>query len=124
MSSQEEKGYITVIKGVAISLISIIIGILVFSIVVKNAMLGEGIIKAVNQFIKIVCIFLGCFFAVRGKLGLLKGVIIGILAIVLSHLLFALFGGSFSFGTEFWLDIAFASAIGAVSGILAVNVRK
>lgn len=123
-SSIEEKGWLTVLKGIGISVLVIIIGILVFSVIVKITLISEGVVKAVNQGIKIVSVFLGCFFVVKGRLGFLKGMLIGIGTIILSHLLFALFGGTFSWGAELLLDVVFSLSIGAVSGILAVNVRK
>lgn len=123
-SSIEEKWYITVFRGVGITLLAIIFCTLIFSAIVKATLISEGTIKAINQFIKILSVFLGCFFAVRGKLGFLKGLLIGVVSIILSHALFSLISGNVFFGAQLWLDVIFALSIGAVSGILAVNVKK
>ena len=39
------------------------------------------------------------------------------------HLIFLLFGAA-SFGTGFLIDLALLTVVGAISGIIAVNVKK
>ena len=117
-------GVSSIIKGVATSVIVTLVGVLIFAGVVKLTFLGQSIIKTVNQFIKILSIFFGCFFCVSGKNGLIKGAIIGVLSMVITYLLFALIGGEISFGKPFFLDLVFGLIVGGISGIIAVNVKK
>ncbi len=124
MANGQENFFITVLKGVFISLIATLIGVLLFSIVVKVATLSTPIIKVVNQFIKILSVFIGCFWSVRGGLGYLKGIAVGGGTTLFTYLLFALIGGAAVFGASFFVDLLFCMTIGAVSGIVAVNVKK
>lgn len=112
-----------VIKGTIIAVIVTLIGILIFAWIVKCAILGESVIKAVNQFIKIISIFLGCVFSISNKQGLLRGIAIGVSSTVITYLLFSLFVGEISFDYHFYLDLVFGLILGALSGIIAVNVK-
>lgn len=115
--------FLSAVKGVGLAVISMLFGVLVFAFIVKLTALSSGAIKAVNQFIKITSVFCGCFFTLKGKAGLIKGVIVGLFSTVIIYLIFALIGGEKVFGTGFLLDMLFGAAIGAVSGIIAVNTR-
>ena len=125
MNNTEKSGSITsIIKGVATATIVTLIGILIFAGVVKLASLSQMVIKSVNQFIKILSMFLGCFFCISGKNGLIKGIVIGVMSMIVIYVLFTLIGGQVSFGKEFFIDVIFGLIVGGVSGIIAVNVKK
>ena len=113
-----------IIKAVFSAVIITLVGVLIFAGIVKFALLGQGVIKAVNQFIKILAIFLGCSFSIRCKNGLIKGILMGFLTTVITYLLFSLFCGEMMFGNNFLLDLIFTSVIGAISGIISVNIKK
>ena len=126
MSRTESKDnfLLNVIKGIGTALIVALVGVLIFAAVVKIASLSETVIKSVNQFIKVLAVFLGCFFSVRGGKGLIKGAFIGAISTAIMQLLFAFFGGNVSFGLGFILDVVFTLIIGAISGVIVVNLRK
>lgn len=105
-------------------LIIVLAGILIFAGIIKIACLSDGVIKPVNQFIKILSVFLGCFFSVRGKLGFLKGGLVGAIGMAITYLVFSLIGGQISFGGTFVLDLLFGLVVGIISGIVAVNLKK
>ena len=113
-----------VIKAVFSAVIITLVGVLIFAGLLKFTLLSQSVIKAVNQFIKIIAIFLGCSFCIRGKNGLIRGAIMGFLTTVITYLLFSLFCGEMIFGNNFLLDLIFTSVIGGVSGIISVNVKK
>ena len=120
-----EKGFFsTIIKGALCSVIITLFSVLIFALIVKFTLLNSGVIKAVNQFIKIISILLGSMFFIRGKLGLIKGAILGLLTTIITYLLFSLFCGGISFNGSFILDIIFTAIIGGISGVLAVNMKK
>ncbi len=120
-----EKGIFSgVLRGVLYAVIITLISVLIFAFIVKFALLGSGVIKAVNQFIKIISIFLGCSLSIRGNLGLVKGALVGAFTTIITYLLFSLFSGSVTFNGSFILDIVFTAIIGGISGILAVNMKK
>ena len=113
-----------VIKGVLTAVIITLVGVLIFAGIVKFALLNSGVIKAVNQFIKIIAIFLGISLNIRGSNGLLRGAIMGFLTTVITYLLFSLFCGEMVFGSSFLLDLIFTSVIGGITGIISVNMKK
>ena len=123
--SYKEKGFtVSFIKGVFTAVISALVGVLIFALIIKMANLSSGVVKPVNQFIKVISIFLGCFFAVSGKRGYIKGGLIGIISIIIIYLLFALISGANVFSGGFIIDLLFSLAVGVLSGILAVNLKK
>lgn len=124
MSYKERSFTVSFIKGVFTAVISALVGVLIFALIIKMASLSSTVVKPVNQFIKVISIFLGCFFAVSGKRGYLKGGLIGIVSIIIIYLLFALISGASVFANGFTLDLLFSLAIGVLSGILAVNLKK
>ena len=113
----------SVIKATALALIASLAGVLLFALIVKFAALSQTAIKTVNQFIKVIAVFIGCFFSVKGKLGIVKGGVSGALCTVLLYAIFSLMSGSGFFSIEMFIDILFTAVVGAISGIIAVNVR-
>ena len=116
--------FVSIVKGIATALIITLVGVLIFAGIVKLATLSSGVIKAVNQFIKILSVFLGCSFSLKESKGLIKGAIVGVCSTVLTYLIFALIGSGISFGLAFLLDIVLGLVVGGVSGVIAVNVKK
>lgn len=125
MEKIKENGFVqNVVKGVANVIIITLVSVLIFAGVVKLAILNSSVIKAVNQFIKIVSIFLGCSFTIKENKGFIKGLLIGGFSTVIIYLLFSLIGGGVSFGLGFMLDIFLGVIVGATSGVICVNFKK
>ena len=112
--------WLSVAKGTIVSLCFVMVSILLFAFVVKWASLGEGAISIVNQVLKIVAIFFGVFVAMKktNEKYLLKGVLVGFLFSLLSFVLFSTLNGSFDLGLSFFVDLIFASIIGALCAII------
>ncbi|MBQ6728006.1 MAG: TIGR04086 family membrane protein [Clostridia bacterium] len=120
----QSKTFLTsVIKATALSLISSLVGILLFALIVKLVALSDGTVKTVNQFIKVIAVFIGCFFSVKGKLGIVKGGVSGALCTVLLYAVFALMSGSGIFSVQTLADMLFTAVVGGIAGIIAVNLR-
>lgn len=113
-----------VFKGIGVALTVTLIGVFIFAFVIKAACLSSGVIKAVNQFIKILSIFLACMFSIKGGSGFLKGAIIGLLSMVVTYLVFLLMGSGATFDGGFILDLVFGLVVGAISGIITVNLKR
>ena len=114
----------SVLKGSFTALITTLIAILIFAGVIKMASLSSGAIKSVNQFIKALSVFLGCMFCVKENKGLLKGLFIGAIFSLLTVLVFSLITGiSFSV-TSVIIDLAFLTVVGAICGIITVNIKR
>ncbi len=115
----------SVLKGSFIAVSVSLILILLFALVIKFANIPDVAIAPVNQGIKIVSIFLGCFFALKKypQKGLLTGSLIGIIYTFLAFFVFSLLGGTIQFNFTIFIDIVFAIIIGALSGIFSVNKK-
>ena len=112
-----------IVKSVLLSVLFCAAAVLIFSLVLKFANLSDSVIKPVNQFIKAFAILFGCFFGLRGEKGWLKGLISGILTVMLTYLVFAMIGGDFAFSWLIFAELAFGAVAGVLSGIVAVNVH-
>ncbi len=123
-SNKSSNFIVQIIKGVFTTLIVMLVAVFLFAWIVKLASLNYGVIKAVNQFIKVLAVFIGCFFSLRESKGLIKGLLVGALSAVLISLIFVLISSEASFGIGFFIDIIFISILGAISGIISVNIRK
>ena len=110
---------IQIVKGIAVSVFCTMAAILLFAVVLKIATVSHTAVKAVNQFIRCVALFLGCFFSFCGKNGLSKGVITGGLWAIIMFVIFTLFGNSYGLLS----DVIFGVIVGGISGIATVNFK-
>jgi putative membrane protein (TIGR04086 family) len=125
MSKEREENnvFLMILKGVTTTVLVTLSLILLFALVVKVAQLNGSVIKWVNQFLKIISIFIGVFFSVKGSLGLLKGGLIGVFSTVITFIVFAFMGGSIS-SSSVIIDSLFGGLTGAIVGIMAVNRKN
>lgn len=114
---------IQIAKAVVLAVLFCLAAVIIFSFVLKFAALSESVIRPVNQCIKAFAILFGCFFAIRGEKGWLKGLTAGLLTVMLTWLVFAAVGGDFSLTWLIFADLGFGAVAGFLSGIVAVNVR-
>ena len=110
-------------RGVSLAIIVCLAAVLIFALVIQFTGLPESVIMPVNQFIKVLAMFIGCFFSLRGSKGWLKGGLVGLIAGGLTFLLFALLGG-FPSGLRILWDLLFCVGVGILSGIISVNLKK
>ncbi len=121
----ERAGFFSgIIKGALTAVIITLVGVLIFAGITKFTLFNNGVIKAVNQFIKILAIFLGCSFNIRGNNGFIRGGFLALLSTVITYSLFSLFCGTSAFNQNFLFDLIFTIIIGAISGVITVNVKK
>ena len=107
-----------VIKGVGTALITTLLGIIIFGFIVKAATLSPSVIKAVNQFLKVISVFLGCIFSAGNGKGLIKGVLVGLFYTVIVYLIFNLLFSGIAFDGSFFIDLIFSCVIGGLAGII------
>ena len=114
-----------ILKGSLIAVSISLILILLFAVLIKLTNIPDVAISPVNQVIKIISIFLGCFLCLKKlpQKGLVTGSFVGMLYTVLAFLIFSLLGGTFSFNLTLLSDIIFATIIGGICGIMAVNKK-
>lgn len=124
MQKNKNGFFISILLSAGLSIICALIGILIFALIVKFTNFNSGVIKAVNQFLKVIAIFIGCFFILKQGKGAIKGLLSGIIFTIILYLIFSLISGSFNFGVSFIVDLLFCAIIGAICGIISVNVKK
>lgn len=125
MSTKSQSGFVSVaLKGVLASVSFVLFGVLLFALSIKLFGFSSSVIKPVNQIIKVLSVFCGVMIGVRGNKGFIKGGAVGFLSMLLTYVVFAFMGGESIFGAGFVLDLVFGAAVGAISGIISVNVKK
>ncbi len=124
MEKASNNGVACVIKGVLTAVITALIGILIFALVIKLTVLSSNTVKIVNQFIKLISVFLGCMVAVRAEKGLIKGALIGVISNFIIYLVFSILGGVGVFTLSFLIDAIFLVIVGGIAGVIAVNLKK
>ena len=92
----------------------------------KFTNIPESTIKPVNQVIKGLSILIGVFIALKKskELGLVSGLLIGFLYTIVAFVIFSCLGGVFAFDITFLTDILFGAVMGAICGIICVNLKK
>ena len=114
----------SIVKGVLLALAISVLGAIVFAVVLRACSLSDKVIYPVTQTLKGLAIALGALFFVRGEKGWLKGGIIGLIFTAVSYLAFSALGGDFSLSWLIVAELFFGVFIGALSGIIAVNVKR
>ena len=113
-------------KGVLIALCTSLVLVLVFAFLVKFTYISDSAIAPVNQVIKGISIFLGVFVGLKKckELGLVSGLLIGFIYTLVAFLVFSILSGAFSFDITLLTDTVFGAVIGAICGIISVNIKK
>lgn len=128
VQSDERKGgfLLALVKGVVVGLCVALLGILIFAFLLRFTSIPDTIIAPVNQVIKGVSIFFGVFIGMKKhkSMGLLSGLLIGLLFTIFAFLVFSILNGAFAFDRTLVNDIIFGCVIGAICGIICVNLKK
>ena len=116
--------WLSVIKGCMWAVSITLIAILLFAIIIRFTNLPDSFIMPINQIIKIFSIMLGCFLGakVKPEKGLKMGFFIGLFYSISAFIIFSILSSSFSISTTLIIDTVFASVIGAICGVFAVNI--
>ena len=117
-------GAVQVGKGARVSIIFTLAAVLVFALAVKLFSLSSSVITPVNQVVKFVAVFLGCFFCIKPGKAFFKGLLCGAIVAVVTYFLFAIIAGSISFGWLNVLDIVCGALAGGISALIAAALRS
>ncbi len=117
-------GVFSIIKGALLSVALSLLLSVVFAVILRMASISDKVIYPVNQGIKVVAVALGTLLFVRGEKGWLKGGVIGLVFTALSYLAFSALGGDFSLSWLIVAELALGFFSGALSGIIAVNLKR
>ena len=116
---------VQLIKSSVLGVLVSVILVLVLAFVLKFVELSDGIITIIDEFIKIISIFVSTLSLVKKspyKL-LYKGAGIGAVYTILTFILFSALRGSYSFGTTLIIDIVLGAVIGIIVAIM-INIFK
>ena len=122
--ANKSKLILSLLKGVIISVAFSLISVLILSMLSSIFSFGEKVIVPINTAIKAVAVALGVLFSVSDGKGLIKGLIYGVIIVILNYLLFSIIGGSFTFTVRILWELLLGIAVGGISGIIAVNLKK
>jgi putative membrane protein (TIGR04086 family) len=117
-------GVFSIVKAVLLSLAVSLLASVVFAVILRATSWERNVIYPVNQIVKVISIALGALVFVRGEKGWLKGGLVGLLFTALSYLAFSALGGDFSLSWLIFVEVGVAFLAGALSGILAVNLKR
>ncbi len=117
---------LAIIKGSLIALCISLVGILIFAFILKFASISDKAIRPINQIIKGISVLVGVFVAMRkvDKMGLVGGLLIGLVYTILAFVVFSILDGNFEFNLTLLNDLLFGGIMGAICGIIAVNVKR
>ena len=125
MKKLNVRDILDVLLGGLIAVLVSILLTLIFAIVLKFVNVSDGVIDGVNIANKIVSVALGCVFCVKStRYGIVKGLLIGVIYVLVSFLVFGLLAGSLGVNTLKIIDFACGILAGVISGVLVVNVKK
>ena len=126
LTTSKKENILCVLRGVLAAISLTVVLILFLALIYKFVDMSEGVIKIVNQVIKVLSIAVGVFVCVKKNRikGMLKGSIIGAIYTLTSYLLFSILISSFSFSLSLVYDIIFGTLIGLIFGVIFVNFRK
>ena len=117
-------GVFSVVKGALFSVAFSLLSAIIFAVVLRVGGISDKFIYPINQAIKVVAVALGTIFFVRGEKGWMKGGGIGVIFTALSYLAFSSLGGDFSLSWLIVVELFIGFFSGAISGILAVNIKR
>ena len=118
------KDIFQVVKASAAAVIVSLVFVLIFTLIIQLFSLPINVIKPVNQVFKILSIVAGGLIFIRGEKGWLKGIIYGLIAVIATYLLYGAISHSLSVSWKFVIEILLGVICGAITGIIAVNIKK
>ncbi len=112
--------------GTGGALLAAVIYVAVFALCVKLFHISENALPIVNQVSKVLCILFGAWLSVRRHpvKGWLRGGLAGLLYVLLAFVVFSAITGDWAMGWPFLTDALMGAAVGAIGGMLFVNLRK
>lgn len=118
------KDIFQIVKAAAAAIIVSLLFVLIFTLIIQLFSLPLDAVKPVNQVLKILSIIAGGLIFIRGDKGWLKGIIYGLIAVVATYLLYGAIAHSLSISWKFAIEILLGAVSGAITGIIAVNIKK
>ena len=119
-----ESGVLQVIKAVLVALICSVALTAIFALILRVCPLGHTGITVVTQVLKSISLAVGILLFMKGKKGLIKGIVSGVAFCMLGYLTFAMLGGGFALSWLIVCEMLLFCAVGGLCGVAAVNIKK
>lgn len=116
--------FIDIVKSSLIAVVSSLVLVLIFAVIIKFAGIPDNIILVINMVIKSISIVIGLLFGIKNpRLGAVKGLLSGLLFVIVSYVLFAIINMDAKISIMMLIDSAIIIAEGLIAGIIAVNIK-
>ena len=112
-------------KGLIAAIGFTLAAVVVFALVLSFADIGDGVIRVVNQVIKVAAIFIGVLVMVPcgGENSIRRGALLGVVYMGVGVLLYAVLSGQKLTVMGYLMDVLMGLAAGGLSGML-MSARK
>ncbi len=119
-ASHASRGILPVLNGVLFAAAVTVALIMTLAVLLKFGIVKDNIIPIFNQVVKVVCIALAAYLAVRGVSThpWFRGLLAGVLYVILGAIVFSIIVGSFSFSAANLADLGMGAVIGAIVGFV------
>ena len=116
--------WLRVLKGLLAAVGVTVAGVAVFALLMQWLRPAEGVVRMINQVLKLVSIGVGVYVAVgRGcEGGLLKGALVGLLYMAIGVGMYALLSGQSASVSALLADLGMGVAGGGIVGMLLSNM--
>ena len=117
-------GWLRLLKGLGASLLVTVAGVAVFALLMQWLRPTEGMVRIVNQVLKLLSIGAGVYVAVgRGcEGGLLRGAAVGLAYMALGVAAYAFLSGQNAPASAYVADLAMGVAVGGIVGMILSNI--
>ncbi len=120
MAKKRTPGYMRMLKGLGAALITTVIGVAAFALLMQFIRPDAGVVRLINQVLKLVSIGVGTYTAVgrHGEGGLIRGAAVGLVYMAVGVAVYALLSGQDAPLTAYVADLAMGIAGGGIVGML------
>ena len=123
IKSMNFSGLLSMIKCCLIGIVATLLGTVIFAFVLKFANLSSMFISYINDFIKVVSIFIMLMCVKRNNSDrlFLKAILAGVIYALISYVVFSILNGGFVFDLSFLYDLLFAVIVSMIVSVI-INI--
>lgn len=116
--------WLRILKGLGASVLVTVAGVAVFALLMQWLRPAEGMVRIVNQVLKLISIGAGVYVAVgRGcEGGLIRGALVGLLYMAIGVGAYALLSGQGASASAYLADLGMGVAGGGIIGMILSNI--
>ncbi len=112
-----------IVRSVLYALVVSVFLVLGVALIIRYTSINSEALEYINQGDKVISIFIGMMIGIKSaELGIIKGAIVGLLYTLISYLVFMLLSTTGNALSIF--DILLGTIIGAITGVLLVNIKS